>query len=354
MQVFEHEKISVGQDQFLPEHWIALSNHKKLIDSGVITLYNNAVQFSEFVEMFLNLCEHILHQGLIKKYRSQESNKYTLKGKLIVSLNIRKNLIHQERFYTKGTVYDRDNIYNRILLKAIRFVPLISKKSSMKDKVNRLLLDFPELPDIKVDFELFRNLIYDRKTYHYKEAIDIAAMLLLNYRPDITGGRNHVLAILFDMNKLWEEYIYRQLRNNLPDNWDIGFQSYTKFWELCDGSREKRVIPDIVLFNEKKEAIIIDTKWKLPEDNIPADSDLKQMFVYNEYWGGQHAILLYPRSKFDGSLEYIKGRFSDKPLGVKAHHCGLMKVSVINGENSLLDGTIGEKICTYLESKILV
>lgn len=416
MQVFEHEKISVGQGQFLLEHWNALANHKKLIDSGVITLYNNAVKFSEFVgvvqvgsltieilpkidrddqgktkwqqiliemlrechwmrhhafdkaplklkhnsileaylEMFLNLCEHLLHQGLIKKYRHQESNKYALKGKLIVSSNILKNLVHQERFYTKGTEYDRNNIYNRILLKAIRFIPVISKRSSMKDRVNRLLLDFPELPDIKVNYETFRNLVYDRKTYHYKEAIDIAAMILLNFRPDIIGGRNHVLAILFDMNKLWEEYIFRQLRKNLPDNWEIEFQSYTKFWELCDSSREKRVNPDIVLFNEYKRAIIIDTKWKLPEDNIPADSDLKQMFVYNEYWGGQHAVLLYPRAKFSESTEYIKGRFMDKPDGVKAHNCGIMKVSVLDKENSVLDGSVGRKIFDFLKSEILV
>jgi 5-methylcytosine-specific restriction enzyme subunit McrC len=357
MQVFEHEKISVGQDQFLQEHWNALSNHKKLIDSGVITLYNNAVKFSEYVgvvqvgsltievlpkidkddqgtniwqkiliemlrecnwmrhqtfdkaplklkhnsileaylEMFLNVCESLLHQGLIKKYRNEESNKYTLKGKLIISSNIRKNLVHQERFYTEGTVYDRNNILNCILLKAIRFIPVISKKSSMKDRVNRLLLDFPELPDIKVNYETFKNLVFDRKTKHYKEAIDIAAMLLLNYRPDIVGGRNHVLAILFDMNKLWEEYIFRQLRKSLPDKWEIEFQAKMKFWELCDKSIEKGVKPDIVLISESKKSTVIDTKWKLPDDNIPEDGDLKQMFVYNEYWGGQDAVLLYPR-----------------------------------------------------------
>lgn len=280
MQVFEHEKITVGQDQFTIDHWNALSNHKKLIDSGVVTLYNNAIKFSEFVgvvqignltievlpkidrddqsknkwqqvliemlrechwmrhqsfdkaplrlkhnsileaymEMFLNLCEHLHHQGLIKKYRTYESNKFALKGKLDIASNIRKNLVHQERFYTRGSLYDRNNIFNCILLKAIRFIPIISKRSSLKDRVNRLLLDFPDLPDIKVNHETFKNLVFDRKTNHYKEAIDIAAMLLLNYRPDIIGGRNHVLAILFDMNRLWEEYIFRQLQKHFRMN----------------------------------------------------------------------------------------------------------------------------------------
>jgi 5-methylcytosine-specific restriction enzyme subunit McrC len=412
MQVFEHEKIIVGQDQFLQEHWNALSNHKKLIDSGVITLYNNAIKFSEFVgviqvgsltieilpkidrddqsknrwqqiliemlkechwmrhqtfdkaplklrhnsildaylEMFLNLCEGLLHQGLIKKYRNEESNKYVLKGKLIVFSNIRKNIIHQERFYTQGTIYDRNNTFNCILLKAIKFIPSISGKSSLKDRVNRLLLDFPELPDIKVDIKTFKNLVFDRKTNHYKEAIDIAAMLLLNYRPDIIGGRNHVLAILFDMNKLWEEYVFRQLRKSLPDTWEIEFQSRMKFWELKDQSSEKGVKPDIVIISDTKKVTIIDTKWKLPEDNIPDDSDLKQMFVYNEYWGGQDAVLLYPRAKFSESPEYIKGRFANKFLGAPAHNCGIMKVSVLDKENIRLNEFVGVTIFTFLKS----
>jgi 5-methylcytosine-specific restriction enzyme subunit McrC len=51
----------------------------------------------------------------------------------------------------------------------------------------------------------------------------------------------------------------------------------------------------------------------LPENNIPTDNDLKQMFVYNEYWTGKNAILLYPKSEYKEEPEYIKGNFTDKP-----------------------------------------
>jgi 5-methylcytosine-specific restriction enzyme subunit McrC len=221
----------------------------------------------------------------------------------------------------------------------------------MKDRVNRLLLEFPELPDIKADHATFNNLVFDRKTNHYREAIEIAAMLLLNYRPDIVGGRNHVLAILFDMNKLWEEYIYRQLRKALPMNWEMVYQNGNKLWELCDSSRERRVRPDIVLRDENEDAIIIDTKWKMPEDDIPDDCDPKQMFVYNEYWGAKHSVLLYPRSKNIHTPEYFKGRFVDKPLGRSAHNCGIMKVSVLGRNDDQLNRKVGKEIFEVFFSK---
>jgi 5-methylcytosine-specific restriction enzyme subunit McrC len=56
------------------------------------------------------------------------------------------------------------------------------------------LLSFPELENITVTQNTFNNLVFDRKTSRYQEAIEIAAMLLLNYRPDISSGQNHVFS----------------------------------------------------------------------------------------------------------------------------------------------------------------
>ena len=168
-------------------------------------------------------------------------------------------------------------------MKALKLIPVISQSPYLKDKVYNLLLSFPELEDITVKYETFDKLVFDRKTSRYKAAIEIAAMLLLNYRPDISAGKNHVLAILFDMNDLWEEYIYRQLYKHKPPNWTVRAQNSKQFWKLNSSNGYKTVRPDIVIHNQTNDTtIIVDTKWKLPDNNIPADSDLKQMFVYNE------------------------------------------------------------------------
>jgi 5-methylcytosine-specific restriction enzyme subunit McrC len=217
-----------------------------------------------------------------------------------------------------------------------------------------LLLSFPELADISVQQETFEKLVFDRKTTRYKEAIEIAAMLLLNYRPDISTGQNHILAILFDMNDLWEEFIYRQIYKSKPRDWTVGVQNSKAFWKLTSSNSYKTVRPDIVIENQINGVkIIVDTKWKIPDKNIPADTDLKQMFVYNEYWTGQNAILLYPNAIYTDKPVYHEGAFAKKEKAANTHGCGVMKMAVLDKNNMNLDNTIGKRINDFLKAEIL-
>lgn len=335
-------------------NWMKVFVHQK---ASLQLKYNSILE--AYLELFIKECESLLHKGLIKKYRLENGNCSSLKGKLLFGQNIQNNLVHQERFYTRHQVYDRDNIFNQLILKALKIIPLISHSPLLKDRVSSLLLSFPDLYDPKVNEATFNNLVFDRKTTSYKEAIEIAAMLLLNYRPDISSGQNHLLAILFDMNDLWEEYIYRQIQRHNTYNWKIEPQEEKYFWKQTNTTRKKSIKPDIVI-NSNNKTIIIDTKWKLPEDNIPSDNDLKQMFVYNEYWDGITAILLYPHSLFKEGPIFIKGEFHSIPdlnsysrnVGgvletIEMHTCGVMKISVLNQEK-ILDENTGNKINDYL------
>jgi 5-methylcytosine-specific restriction enzyme subunit McrC len=352
----EWQKVLI--DMLTECNWMKIHSHEK---ASLQYKHNSILEV--YLELFISECESILRHGLIKKYRLESSNCTSLKGKLLFSKNIQNNLIHQERFFTKHQVYDRDNILNQIILKALKLVPWLSSSPLLKDRVYNLIMSFPELTDLKVDETTFKKLFFDRKTIVYKEAIEIAAMLLLNYRPDISSGQNHVLAILFDMNDLWEEYVYRQIQKHNIYNWKIEPQEEKDFWEQLTTKRKRSIKPDIVISSDAK-TIIIDTKWKIPEDNIPSDSDLKQMFVYNEYWDGLTAILLYPHLNYKEEPIFVQGEFNsipnlksysrlvnDKSETITMHTCGVMKISVLT-DRKILDDDIGKRLNKYLLKQI--
>jgi 5-methylcytosine-specific restriction enzyme subunit McrC len=319
MQVFAHEKASLRL------------KHNSILDA--------------YLEIFLDACERLLHEGLVKKYRKNAKNLKVWKGKMNFTQNIRQNLVHEERFFTEHSVYDRDNIFNQILLKALKIIPNFTVSPVIRDKLSRLLLDFPELKDINVEASTFQNLVFDRKTERYKEPIEIAAMLLLNYRPDIRGGRNHVLAILFDMNQLWEEYFYRRLRVALPPNWSIQRQPRKVFWELKEAGQKKIIKPDIVLTNPEKANIIIDTKWKTPEGFVPSDNDLKQVFVYNKYWSSKYGILIYPLNEVH-FLSPAIGKYLSEP----DIYCIVVKVNILTIESGRLNQNFTIQVIEYIQS----
>lgn len=251
-----------------------------------------------YFELFLDETEYLLHKGLVKRYHKIEGNRNALRGSLKFAKHIHQNLVHQERFYVKYTAYDKNQILNCILYKTIRLLKQINNNALLMSRIGALLLDFPEMPDIEVTDSSFNKITYNRKTEDYKNAIEIARLLLLNYHPDISTGQNHVLALMFDMNLLWEKFIYVSLRKQNKSNRTITEQTSKGFWKPENGYKSK-IKPDIIIDKEKgKElTIVLDTKWKNLGGKNPSPDDLRQLYVYHKYYSAKKVALVYPGVK---------------------------------------------------------
>ena len=284
-----------------------------------------------YFEMYLDEVGRLLRVGLIKKYRKHSSNVLALKGRLDFNKNIQQNLIHQERFYTNHQVYDYEHVVNQILLKRLSILNNITYNPLLKDKIARLQLNFPEIKEINIQKFHFDKVKENRKTASYSRALQIAQMIILNYSPDIRSGQENMLTLLFDMNKLWEEYIYRMLMRSKSNDVTVNFQNKQKFWE------GRTIRPDIVLTKKTdgiKETFVIDTKWKVLDavKPKPSDDDLKQMYTYNMYWDAKKSMLLYPNSKSitEKYGSYWKGR--EEP---NDNQCKVGFINVLNEKNQL-------------------
>ena len=249
-----------------------------------------------YFEMYLVEIERLVNKGLIKRYQKNQSNQNALKGKLLFAKNIQQNLVHRERFYCEHQVYDRNHLLHQILYKGLRILKTFVN-DALKDRLNRLLFEFQEIENIEISEKHFRKIVFDRKNSDYQKAFDIAKIIILNYSPSLNYGSENLLTLLFDMNALWEEYIFRILQKYKKDEEKVSRQDSKKFW------KNKCIRPDIILQIEQK-TFVIDTKWKIIETNNPSDEDLKQMFVYNLHWNAEKALLLYPKTgQTDSSFE---------------------------------------------------
>ena len=401
IQVFEHRFLSIGEKGFEQRHFVALSKLNALHDYQYFDLKHNGVVFKQFVgviqvddltieilpkidryepeenktkwrdvllemlkvtkklkiqqvgqanvsrqsihlldiyfEWFLNEVQLLIHQGLIKQYYKETGNVKALKGKLEFAGHIQKNLVHKERFYTTHQVYDKDHLIHQILGQALEIIATLSKGNYLYSKCKTVQLDFPEVKSIKANENTFTKIPKSRKTAPYENALAIARLIILNYAPNVSSGSEKMLALLFDMNNLWEEYVLVRLKQVAQEKEvEIYGQNSLEFWNGIT------IRPDIVL-KKNKNILIIDTKWKNIDQSQPSTHDLRQMYVYNEYWKSTRALLLYPSN--NNGLNDFKSFVS---INENPHHqCGLGRISIFNNEGKL-DESIGKHLVDLL------
>jgi 5-methylcytosine-specific restriction enzyme subunit McrC len=305
-----------------------------------------------YLQLFLEETQRLIHQGLVKKYRKNISNQNTLKGKLLFNQHVTKNMVHAERFFVSHEVYDRNNIYNAILEETLYCINAINASDSINKMASKILLDFPECNKPKISAGLFEKLVYDRKTESYKNAIELARIILLNYHPDLKGGNNNILAIMFDMNLLWESFIYKMIAiagNDDETKCSVFPQEVRGFWEHPH-NWTLHLKPDIVVRKTEgpdTSVYILDTKWKYQKDTTTEEA--RQMYAYGNYWGASKRYLLYPDKVESESVRKLDGKYydSDTKKVSETELCGLFFIDLLDAENNL-NKNIGKAILKKL------
>lgn len=274
-----------------------------------------------YFELYLNEIQKLQKNGLIKKYRKETKNVYSLKGKLQMAGHIQKNAIHKERFYTTHQIYDKNHTLHQVLFNALDRVKNFTKGSRLSDHCNRVLFDFPDVDTINVNEQLFNSIKLNRKSYSYSYALELARLIILDYSPDIAHGRIRMLSILFDMNKLWEDYVLAELRR-VGDECEVVVlgKDERSFW----GNNSLK--PDIVLQqkDKKDKYYIIDTKWKRPGDS-PSAGDIRQMYAYARFWDAERVMLLYPGNKQSEFELFVNKEINE------SHSCKMGFASILKG-----------------------
>ena len=272
---------------------------------------------------FLDELGVLLHQGLTKGYREEEQNGPMFRGRLLVAEHLRANVARADRFHVRTQAYDRDVPLNRILGAALDELAGLALSPGCAARAASCRAEFPEVTSTRPTAETFERVRLGRTTVRYQQALILARLLLEHSAPQLRAGRTSVFALLFDMNMLWERYVAALFRRAACPSIEVSTQERHSFWK--GGAHRRGVRPDIVVRSRTTGEVVLiaDTKWKVLRDCPPADSDLQQMFVYNEVLRGPHALLVYPSV---GGSNGTRGSFANRQ-----HGCGTMHLAPLAG-----------------------
>ena len=279
-----------------------------------------------FITLFTKELLALTHRGLARHYTPVEENLRVLKGKLLFPKQLRHNLVHRERFYVSYEEFSANRPVNRLLKSALLYLQRLSRTTVNQSRLHQARFYFDEVPqsrNIAADFQRAR---LDRTMPLYDKLIPWARLFLQGGAPSTYHGGHLSVALMFPMERIFEDYVTARLRRDYP-NWQVSDQEQSHYLiqENDDGKREFALRPDIVM-RRGGELRILDAKWKhldLGDKNKKerykiSQPDLYQMFAYGRKYrteGNTPTLhLIYPRTSnftrrlhydFDGDLRLV-------------------------------------------------
>ena len=267
--------------------------------------------FEIFISMFLEELTVLVRNGIKSDYISKEENLKFLKGKLKISEQIKYNTIHKERFFVQYEEFISNRVENRIIKTTLRFLYNKSKLNKNQQRIREFLFVFDEIEishNIKTDFSKIK---LNRQMKDYEQVLLWCKTFLFENSFSPYKGNDIAFALLFDMNLLFESFVYSYLKKS-SNFQDIKSQDKTHHLAYENGIGRFRLKPDIVINGGK---IIADTKWKiLSEDkayNGVLQDDMYQLYAYGtKYDNCEKIYLIYPFDELiiKNSYNYFKNK----------------------------------------------
>lgn len=250
------------------------------------------IPFEFFIRMFIKETYRIVDDGLCRSYNDIEANESALRGRIDFTENIKRNLVHRERFCQEYQLLNEDRAENRLIRSTLDLLYGISIDQDNRRDLNDLTSWFgcvePSI-NIQHDLEMVR---IDRGMENYAHVLDWCRLFLENTSFTFADGCNRTRSFLFQMDILYERFVASLVRKLGRRMFRISTQdSGTRLFEERDSVRLR---PDIVL-RDGERTIVIDTKWKrIMSHRDISVSDLYQMYAYSIRFRTERTILLYP------------------------------------------------------------
>ncbi|MFH9978676.1 McrC family protein [Streptomyces sp. NPDC017179] len=253
--------------------------------------------------------DRALRQGLLQGYRATEESALVVRGRIREAEQIRRRFgatLPVEVAYDEFTT---DIAENRILRTAVQ--RLLRLPGVPRDVRRRLLHQRARLADVTpvVRGQRLPDWQPTRLNARYHHALRLARAVLDGSSPEHAAGELRIDGFLFDMNRLFEDFVTVALREALRGS---GHTARLQDSHHLDEAATVRMRPDFVLYEpDGTPCAVADAKYKAEKRGGYPDADLYQMLAYCTALG-----------LGEGHLVYAKGNASHAAHRVR--HAGIL------------------------------
>lgn len=219
---------------------------------------------------------------------------------------MRRNLVGADRFHTAHDEFSIDRAENRLIHAALRKVLGVASVADHQRLARELAFAFADVPISRDPLHDFQRVQLDRNMRTYREALDWARLILQGLSPTSAVGGHQASSLLFPMEKLFETYVAKHFKKQLPAHLVLGTQVRRHHLVRHGDAQWFQLRPDMVISRQGIDVLVLDAKWKLLDAGQDTSAgkyglnqgDFYQLHAYGRsYLGGQGVLaLVYPRT----------------------------------------------------------
>ena len=317
-------------------------NGKNFRLTNLNTKKNNLLEV--FISKFLNESDMIIKRGLKSSYVTVQSNEKFLKGKLLMTQQLRRNIVNQSYFFNEYDEFMTNSAENQLIKTTLEYLLKNSRDNNNLRIIREQLVYFEFVDLTNSPEQTFQKVSIGRNYTYYEQTLNWCRIFLSRKSFTSFKGSSLAFAVLFPMEEIFEAYIAYMMKKSIPDaNVSAQDKKYSLFDRTNETKAGYRLRPDLVVRFEDNRTTIADTKWKVLDSTGPSQTDLYQMYAY--YTRYRHksenvdkVVLIYPYSSSYSENEFRSTQFSSEELGAK------IQVRFVD----LLSGDIGKQLVNII------
>ncbi len=270
---------------------------------------------SDWFELLTRLFAAELHRQLLagvpRAYVQLEETIPLIRGRWQLARQLTRRPHVRHLFDVSHDEFSPDTVLNRVFAYVagrLLFRTADAQNRRLLRDVDAWLSEVPTLAEISpAELALVR---FDRLNERFRPAFNLARLFVENSTFQLSAGSHETFAFVFDMNRLFEEFvgrfIVRHRRRILPADWEraeVRLQSRGRPVYLAERlpgyAATFRLVPDVLIAHRAAGTLLVlDTKYKQLDMEARrlgiAEADMYQMVAYALRLGCRRVLLVYP------------------------------------------------------------
>lgn len=255
------------------------------------------------ISLFARKLADEVRKGMPRRYLAHEGDLTAVRGQLDMTRQFTTLIARPDRLACRYDDLSPDIVLNQIMKAAVERLIRASTSVENQRRLRELAFFYADISSVPPNALAWDNLILDRTNNRWRELVELARLLLGERFQTTSSGATRGFSLTFDMSRLFEAYVARQLKKALAGT-DLtvhpqGGRLYC-LEEAETGTSRFMTKPDILVKRRGVVELIIDTKWKRvarqmddPKRGV-SQSDIYQMIAYGQLYDCKDLLLLYP------------------------------------------------------------